>query len=296
MPVYDYSYQTYDGQRQSALWRWLAIPKFTYLECFEKRAFLQFFMIAWLQLGLRLAYMYLLVNVDFLRAMGVPLNILVPVNAFFFKNMIDIQMTFCFIFAMLIGAGLIARDLQHSAFVLYASKPIGRWEYFAGKFSVLFFLFMALTWAQTALLLVVQPLISPAGSDWWLHFWSQYAWIFPATAAYAVVIAVTLSLMILAASSLTRNARYAGMIFASTLIGAHVTAQILGHSLNMKLAGPALAADRDPDRGRLDLSIGSTLGAPSSRVGLGGDPVQLGRLRGDFEAAAGSSRAIRTVG
>lgn len=233
MPVYDYSYQTYDGPRQSALLRWLAIPKFTYLECFEKRVFLQFFMVAWLQLILRLAYMYLLVNVDFLRAMGIPLNILVPVNALFFKSMIDFQMPFCFIFSLLIGAGLISRDLQHSAFVLYASKPISRWEYCIGKFSVLFFLFMALTWAQTALLFVIQPLISAADSDWWLHFWSKYAWIFPATTAYAVVIGVTLSLLILAASSLTRNARYAGMIFAGALIGAHVTAQILCHSLSM---------------------------------------------------------------
>ena len=227
MPVYDYTYRSWEGARRGPLFRWLAIVRFAYLDFFSKRLFIWMFTMAWAQFLLRLAYSYVLVNEhvrQFLGLQGQALGQALQINAVFFKNMIDIQLFFAFAFAFQMGAGLISRDLRHNAIVLYMSKPISWWEYFLGKFVTLFGLFMLLTWVQTLLLFVLQVFMAPPDSPWRTHFWSDYAWIAGAITLYATVVSATIALLILAASSLTRNARYAGGLFAMYLIGSSMVA------------------------------------------------------------------------
>lgn len=226
MPVYDYTYKTWEGVRRGPFFRWMAIPKFTYMEFFHGRVFIGLFILAWLQFGLRLTYLYILVNLDVLKTFGVSISAanLLEVDATFFKYMIDFQLPFCFLFAFMLGAGLISRDLKHSAMVLYAAKPISRWEYFFGKFSVLFVLVLSITWVQVVLLFFVQYLISADRSDWRVHFWTDYAWIPVASLIYSSIIGASLSLLILAASSMTKNGKYAGTAFAAYLMGTSIVA------------------------------------------------------------------------
>jgi len=228
MPVYDYTYRTWKGERRGPWFRWTAIPKFTYIEFFGKRVFIWLFTISWLQFVFRAGYVYLLFNVEFLSALNIPAAALPPVNAFFFKNMIDLQAPFCFLFAFLLGSGLVSRDLQHSAAVLYMSKPISCWEYFLGKFFTLFTVMMLVTWFQTTALFLVQTVAAPEHSEWRLYFWTENSWLPGAIALYSAVVSATLSLLILAASSLTKNSRYAGTTFAVYLIGSTVAAGIVG--------------------------------------------------------------------
>jgi ABC-type transport system involved in multi-copper enzyme maturation permease subunit len=228
MPVYDYTYQTFEGTRRGALARWVTIPRFTYMEFFAKRQFIVLFTLSWLHLLLCLAYIYIRVNAELIKStlnIDISLDRLPAVDAFFFKYMIDVQMVFCFIFTLSIGPDLISRDLRHSAIVLYMSKPISRWEYFLGKFLTLFGLLMVITWFQTMFLYVAQYLMSPSNSDWRLYFLKSYAWLVWPILAYSTVIAGTLSLLILTCSSLAKNARYAGLMFGGYIVG---TTMVLG--------------------------------------------------------------------
>lgn len=227
MPVYDYTYQTFKGVRRGPLFRWLAIPKFALLDFFGKRMFIWLFTVAWIPFILGLAYLYVLVNVDLLKSVNIPTESLPKVGPHSFKLLIDIQLSFCFLFAFLLGGGLISRDLRHNAIVLYLSKPIRLWEYFLGKLMALFPLMMALTWLQATLLFGIQTAIAPAHSDWSVYFWSDYAWIFGAITAYSALVSLAMSLMILAASSLTVNARYAGITFAVFIFGSSIVASIV---------------------------------------------------------------------
>jgi len=236
MPVYDYSYQTWRGERSGPMLRWLAIPKYTYMGFFGKRMFIWLFTMAWVQFLLRLGYIYLLVNTDFLASLRIPVEALPKINAYFFKTMIDVQIIFCFLLAFIVGADLISRDLIHRAIVLYASKPISRWEYFLGKFLTLFGMIMLLTWFQTTLLYGLQIAVAPARSPWRLHFWRDYAWIFPAITAYSVIISTGLSLMILAASSMVKNSRYAGIALVIYVVGTSTAGGIVSDVLNSKNA------------------------------------------------------------
>lgn len=237
MPIYDYTYQTWKGERRGPLFRWMAIPKFTIMEFFGNRLFIWLFSMAWFQFLFRLAWVYLLINSEVLKPLGFKPSMLPQADAFFFKQMIDIQIVFCIAFAFMLGANLISRDLAHNALVLYVSKPISRWEYFFGKFSLIFFLSMLLTWVQTAFLYLLLTAASPADSDWRIYFWDHNAIIFVWLTLYCLVIATTISMLILAASSLVRNGRKAGLIFAMYVIGSAPIAAVIAQvteNMNMR--------------------------------------------------------------
>lgn len=233
MPVYNHSYQTWTGERRGPLFRWLAIPKFTYMEFMNNRLFIWLFTVAWFQFILRLAWLYVLTNPEFLEAMGMSkfMPQFLQVTPYFFKSVIDIQLPLCFFLAFMLGSNLIARDLAHGAIVLYASKPISRWEYFLGKLSVLIAPFLLLTWVQAALLFLVQTVITPKNSEWRIYFWERHAGILVAITLYCLVAAVTINLMILAASSLAKVGRHAGMSFVIYIIAAGVIGRILKENL-----------------------------------------------------------------
>jgi ABC-type transport system involved in multi-copper enzyme maturation permease subunit len=234
MPVYDYSYKIWEGHRRGPLFRWLAIPKFAYLELLKLRIVTGILTIAAVHFLARLSILYLYVNEQFLKLLRLPPNILPPIDAWFFKDAVDWQFPLCFILAFVIGANLISRDLKHNAVVLYASKPISRWEYLAGKFSVLFFIFMGILGGLPLLLFLLQTAVAPAHSTWHLYFWSRYAKIGPAIVLYGLVASTTLSLLIMTASSLVKNGRYAGIAFAGFIIGSNAIAGILSSNLHSR--------------------------------------------------------------
>jgi ABC-type transport system involved in multi-copper enzyme maturation permease subunit len=229
MTVYDYRYKAWEGQRRGPLWRWLAIPHFAYMDLFKTRLLTAALMLsaAFLVGGATIIYLY--VNAPILKMLKIPMQALPPINGVFFKAMIDLQLPTCFLLAFMAGSGLIARDLKHNAVVLYACKPIHRWEYLLGKFSVLFFIDATLLCVGPLALFVLQVAVSPDYKPWSQNFWHDYAGIAPSIVLYGLSCAVTLSLLIMAASSLTENARYAGAAFAAFLIGAEVfTAMLAG--------------------------------------------------------------------
>lgn len=213
------------------MFRWAAIPKFAYMECSKQRYIIVILTFAAAHVVGRLAYMYVLVNQEFLRLLNIPPAGLPKIDAFFFKNVIDIQLFFCFIIAFRMGAGLISRDLLHGATVLYMSKPINKWEYFLGKFATLFYPMMVLTWLAASALFIVQAVIAPENSEWHLYFMDRYFWMIVPITVYSAVICSMLTLMILAASSMTKNSRYAATALAVYTIGSSITAGIVAESM-----------------------------------------------------------------
>ncbi|HNY26551.1 MAG TPA: hypothetical protein PLA90_10835 [Candidatus Sumerlaeota bacterium] len=229
MPVYDYTYQTWKGERRGAFLRWLAMPRFTYMDLFKKRQVIILFMFCCLQFLLRLAYQYLRVNEELLALLKIGAN-LPDVDAKYFRGFLDGQLFASLVFSFTLTA-VITDDLIHHAIVLYMSKPISRWEYFAGKFLTVFLPLSFLTIIQAVALYVIQIAIAPEPDNWHLYFWKDYAWILKSLILYGGVISVTLSLLILTASCLTKNRRYSGIIFLVTIIGldliANTTSEIL---------------------------------------------------------------------
>jgi ABC-type transport system involved in multi-copper enzyme maturation permease subunit len=232
MPVYDYSYKVWEGRRRGALLRWLAIPKFAYLELYKRWIVTAALTVIVVHLLVKLAHIYLFVNVQLLRLVP-ELGRLVPaIDAGYFKSAVNLQFFPCMLVAFFLGTGLISRDLRHNALVLYACKPISRWEYLAGKFSILFFVCFGIMGGITLLLFIVQSAVAPAHSDWSRSFWSKNARIGPTILLYAFVLSTTLSLLVLTASSLAKNALYAGITLFFFLFFTHFLAERLASFLN----------------------------------------------------------------
>jgi len=232
MPVYAHAYQTWNGKRRGALFRWMAIPKFAYREFLAKRAGVAVLTLSWALFVVWIGYIYLTLNTQLLELVQIPTRALQPVGPWLFKAHIYMQLPVCFLFAFLLGSGLIARDLKHGAVVLYMSKPINRWEYLLGKFSTLFLYCMLITWGQATLLFLLQTAAAAPHSEWRTHFWSEYARLPIAIFLYALCASGGISLMVLAASSLCKNAQYAGLIFAGYVIGASIVAAALVNNLH----------------------------------------------------------------
>ncbi|MCH8333465.1 hypothetical protein IIC65_05980 [Candidatus Sumerlaeota bacterium] len=219
MPVYELGYRTWEGERRGPLFRWLTIPRFAYMDFVTQRSFLSLFALSWLPFIIWIALIYFRANANILASLGAGSLTIPPLGVDEYKRMIDVQLPICFGFTFLLGAGLIADDLKHHALVLLLSKPISAWEYFFGKFSILFPLLMAITWFQALLIRGIQVLITPEMFEWTGAFWSEQTKLALSITSYSLVIAATLSITILAASSLTGNRRYAGIIFAGYVIG-----------------------------------------------------------------------------
>ncbi len=232
MPVYDLAYRAYEGPRRGPLARWWAIPKFALLDFIARRAFIAIVTLAAFPFVVRAAYLYLLANLDLVRQLGFSPRDLIQVGPGFFKNAIDGQMIFGFAFAFLLGAGLISRDLEHRALVLYACKPMRRWEYLLGKIAIVFGVAWVLTWVPASLLLALQWGLSPPESPWRAQFMSSTLGLMRPISMYCLTLALLLSLLILAASSLSRNGRYAGIAFAGFILGETILVGVLSRRLD----------------------------------------------------------------
>ena len=205
----------------------MAIPKYTYLDFIGRKLFIWAFLLGWLQLLVRIAYIYLKVNDDLLVLIGVSPTVLPDINAYYYKNMIDLQLPLCFYFTFLMGSGLISLDLKHNAIVLYCAKPISRWEYFFGKFFAFFFLLILLTGLQTLITHVVQVAVLPASEEMSFELWWKEAQTAGAIVSYAIIVSSTLTLMILTASSLAKNKNIAATIFVVYIVGSIMIAGLL---------------------------------------------------------------------
>ena len=111
-----------------------------------------------------------------------------------------------------VGAGLIANDRRANALQIYLAKPLMRAEYIFGKAAILFAFILFVTLIPGLLLLLLQVLF--AGS---FAFLSKNLFLFPAITVAALLQAVLATFTMLALSSLSKSARYVGILYAGIL-------------------------------------------------------------------------------
>jgi ABC-2 type transport system permease protein len=136
------------------------------------------------------------------------------------------------IVVLLVGPGLISRDLRFNALPLYFSRPLRRVDYFVGKLGVV-------VWFL-GLVLVVPSVIAYVLGLLFSLDWTILRDTFPlllACVGYGAVMSVSAGLLILALSSLSRNSRYVGLFwlavwFVSSIVGTVLTAVNEEHRLH----------------------------------------------------------------
>jgi ABC-2 type transport system permease protein len=120
---------------------------------------------------------------------------------------------------LLVGPGLISRDLRFNALPLYFSRPLRRIDYFLGKLGVVV-VFLGLVLVVPSVIAYVLGLLFSLD----LTIVRDTFPLLLACIGYGAVVSVSAGLLILALSSLSRNSRYVGLFwlaiwFVSSMVG-----------------------------------------------------------------------------
>ena len=205
MGIHDQTYRRYAGPRNAPGAAWSVIAWTGIRTLLARRLFLVGLLFAWSQFVSRAVVFYLAANFPSLE--------LIAPSAQTFRDFFDQQDFFVFIVTVYAGAGLIANDRKANALQIYLSKPLTRAEYVAGKAGVLAVFLLLVTLAPAMLLLVLQVMF--AGN---LTFVREHLFLIPAITVFALLEVLAASLALLALSSLSTSARFAGMLYAGAIL------------------------------------------------------------------------------
>jgi len=215
MPIYEQTYRRYEARMPLRRWRSWPITREALRLILAKRAFLGLLVLAWLPFLVRVIQVYIVTR--FPEAAR-----LVPVDGRLFGDFLNGQLGFALFVSVFGGSGLIANDLRTGAILAYLSRPLTRRDYVLGKLGVLLTLNLAVTLAPGLFLYATAVGLAPD------HFlkWSL-AWIAPAVILHACLLSLVMSLVVLAASSLSRSARVAGLAFVGLYMGLEIVRAVV---------------------------------------------------------------------
>ena len=119
MAVYEHTYKQYLGKLTPEWSRFLVIPRHAFRDVFKSKLFTAFFVVCFIPLLVEAILIYLHHNVNALAILQVNVRELVPIDATFFQTFVNLQGSFAFFVALLVGPPLVARDLRNNALPLY---------------------------------------------------------------------------------------------------------------------------------------------------------------------------------
>jgi ABC-2 type transport system permease protein len=166
MAVYENTYKQYTGELTPTWSRFLIIPRHAYQDIFKSKIFTAFFVFCFIYpLGAAI-FIYLHHNANALAILQLPLDKLVPIDLEFFFFYVFFQGMLGFILNLLVGPGLVSKDMENNALPLYLCRPFSRVEYVMGKMSVVLALLSAITWIPGLLLFLLQSYLEGGGWLW----------------------------------------------------------------------------------------------------------------------------------
>ncbi len=188
MAVYEQTYKQYLGKLTPEWSRFLVIPRHSFRDVFKSKLFTTFFVVCFIPLLIEAILIYLHHNVNALAILKVNVRELIPIDASFFQTFVNLQASFAFFVALLVGPPLVARDLRNNALPLYLCRPFSRTEYVLGKMSVLLILLSAITWVPQLLLFFFQSYLE--GASWFVDNLSLASAIFISSVVWILLLAL----------------------------------------------------------------------------------------------------------
>jgi ABC-type transport system involved in multi-copper enzyme maturation permease subunit len=200
-PIHDQSYRHYGGGKAVPGRAWLVIAWAGIKTIIRKRVFMGLLIFAWVPFVVRAAQMY--ISANYPQAASV-----LGATPETFRQFLEQQDFFVFIITVYVGAGLVANDRRANALQIYLSKPLMRSEYIAGKLAVLFGFLIFITLIPAMLLLFLKVMF-----DGNFSFLKANLFLVPAITIAALLQVTLASFTMLALSSLSKSARYVGILY-----------------------------------------------------------------------------------
>lgn len=243
MPIFDQGYQHWDGALSGHAWRWLAVArqgvrvqlrrrgtKWTVATAFAPALLLGAALVVW---GLLEQGSSLLDPIQFLLQ-GLPEEIRVGPKGYrtafwtmAFNTFFTIQTFFAMILVLVVGPDLISQDLRLNAMPLYFARPLRRFDYFAGKLGVIGFFLGLVTVAPAVTAYAIGCAFS-----FELSVFRDTGRLLLASIGYGLVLIVSAGTLMLALSSLTRNARFVGALFVGLWVISNIAAGTLEQTID----------------------------------------------------------------
>ncbi|HUI81206.1 MAG TPA: hypothetical protein VLY24_24945, partial [Bryobacteraceae bacterium] len=165
MAVYKKTYRPYSGGLTPGWRRFLVIPRYAFEELHRSRFLTVFFIASFLYPLISALLIYVQHNASALGIVGARnANQLITINVVFFMSVLGWQSMLALFLAAFVGPGQISPDLANNALSLYLARPFSRFEYVAGKMSVLVILLSLMTWVPGLLLFSLQGYLE--GARW----------------------------------------------------------------------------------------------------------------------------------
>jgi ABC-2 type transport system permease protein len=127
-----------------------------------------------------------------------------------FSTFLTVELYIAMLVVLLVGPGLISKDLRFNAMQLYFSRPLRRIDYFVGKLGVV-------AWFLAMVLIIPSLIAYGFGLAFSLDItilWDTFPLLL-ACCAYGAVIILSAGALVLALSSLSRNSRYIALFWVA---------------------------------------------------------------------------------
>jgi ABC-2 type transport system permease protein len=215
MPIYEQTYRKYEARAALRAVRFWPITREALRLILAKRVFIFLLLGAWVPFLVFVVGIYAVTRLP-------EANRFLPIDGRLFGEFLNVQVIFTVFLSIFGGAGLIANDLRTGAILVYLSRPLTRRDYVLGKLGVLMGLNLAVTLVPGLVLYLIGLALAP---DLLLKW--ELAWIGPAVVLQSFLIALSVSLLVLAVSALSRSARVAGLAFVGLFIGLEIVRGVL---------------------------------------------------------------------
>lgn len=252
--IYEQHYRRLDASIPLRNQRWVPIAREGLKALVGFRAYLALVAIAWLPVFVRLVQVYFTTRFPEARRV-------VPVDDKLFADFLSQQGPWLLLMAAYSGAGLIANDMRTGGLLLYLSRPLTLADYILGKVTIVFSSLSMVTLIPGLVLFFGARSLAPDVLGDVSHLL-----LVPKIIAFALVLALPTTALVLMMSALARNARFAGMGFFFFFVGSTV-----GH-------GIAWRATRSPYAGLISIQ------ASMRRVGEAIFAVKPSRMTADLPA------------
>jgi ABC-2 type transport system permease protein len=215
MPIYEQGYRRYQARGPLRRLRFWPITREALRLVLVKRAFLVLLAACFVPFVVRTVQIWVVTR--FPQAGRV-----LPVDGRLFGQFLNQQVGLAILLSIFGGAGLVANDLRTGAILVYLSRPLTRRDYVLGKLGALLALNLSITLVPGLALYAAGLALAPE----LLARWSL-AWIAPAVVIQSLVVALTISLVALAVSALSRSARVSGLAFFGLLAALEIARGVL---------------------------------------------------------------------
>jgi len=229
--VYEHSYAPYAGALTPRWSRFLVIPRHAVREVFRSRLLTGTFAISFVYPLVSAILIYLHHNINALSIFKLPVRELLPIDAGFFQAYVSTQAVFAFLITLFVGPALISSDLTNNGLPLYLARPFTRFEYIAGKLTVVVALLSAVTWLPGMLLIGLQAYLE--GGTWLVRHLSLVSGVFFGSWMWIAV----LSMLALAVSAFVRRAIAARAALFGAMIVPSALAAVINFSFRTTWGG-----------------------------------------------------------